>query len=82
VINLGLLSRVASLLNASGDALGKTHLGGECRMWDPLAGLAGRAFLQHTVNLFKRETLCLRDEKKGKENGDDAEGAPHEEDLG
>jgi hypothetical protein len=80
--NLRLFSRISSPSRERNTLLHKTHLRGECRVGDPGAGLAGCDFLQHLVNLFEGETLCLGDQEVRKEDGDDAEGAPHEEDLG
>jgi hypothetical protein len=81
-LNLCLLSRIACPSRGRDALLHKTHFGGECGVGNPGARLAGGDFLQHPVDLFEGETLGLRDEEVGEEHGDDAEGAPHEEDLG
>ena len=44
--------------------------------------MAWRNLLEHSVDLFERKTLSLGHQEVGEENADDAEGAPHEEDLG
>lgn len=44
--------------------------------------MAGRDLLEHSVDLFERKALGLGHQEVGEENADDAEGAPHEEDLG
>jgi len=68
---------------ADDDALvGKVHLGGVGGVWLPLVGGARGGLLEHLVDLLEGETLGLWDEEVGKGEGDAAEGAPHEEDLG
>jgi len=66
-----------------GDALvGETHLGGEGGVWHPSGGGYGGGLLHHSVDLLEGEALGLRNEEVGEEEGEDAEGSPHEEDLG
>jgi len=48
----------------------------------PFAGVAWRYLLEHSVDLLERKALGLGHQEVGEENADDAEGAPHEEDLG
>ncbi|KFZ02513.1 hypothetical protein V500_00150 [Pseudogymnoascus sp. VKM F-4518 (FW-2643)] len=68
---------------ADDDALvGEVHLGGEGGVGDPLVGGAGGGLLEHLVDLLQGEALGLGDEEVGEGEGDAAEGAPHEEDLG
>ena len=62
--------------------LNKTHLSSEGRVGNPASRFARCDFLQHLVDLFKGETLSLGDQEVGEEHRDDAERAPHEEDLG
>jgi hypothetical protein len=49
---------------------------------NPTGGLAGRDFVHHSVNLFKRKALGFRYEEVGEENADEASRTPKEEDLG
>ena len=51
-------------------------------MRHPLGGGAGRRLLEHAVDLLQGETLGLGDEEVGEGEGDEAERAPHEVDLG
>jgi hypothetical protein len=84
-LNLSLLSRIpnlAKLTMHSNSLLHETHLRSESRMRNPFAGMTGVNFLQHAIDLLERETLGFWDEEVGEEDGDDAEGSPHEEDLG
>lgn len=83
LFELRLLSRVNALLAMHGRTLLKeAHLSSEGRVRNPFAGVAGADLLKHFVDLLEGETLGLRDKEVGKQNTDDAEGAPHEEDLG
>lgn len=77
LLSLGLLSRsVSSMLGSH------AHLGCEGRVRNPSTGLAWVDLLQHAVDLLEGETLGLWHEEEGEEDGDDAKGSPHEEDLG
>lgn len=51
-------------------------------MGNPFVGGAGGGLLEHLVDLLEGETLGLRNEEVGEGEGEAAEGAPHEEDLG
>lgn len=62
--------------------LGEMHLGGESGVGLPLSGGTGSALFQHLIDLLQSKTLGLGNEEEGEEEGDDAETAPHEEDLG
>lgn len=62
--------------------LSQVHLASESGVGLPLAGGAGSALLKHLVDLLESETLGLRDEEEGEDEGDAAETAPHEEDVG
>ena len=74
---------LAVLLIMDGDSLlSKTHLSREGRVRNPATRLSWRNLLQHTVNLLERQALGLRNKEVCEEDGDNAEGAPHEEDLG
>jgi hypothetical protein len=62
--------------------LDQTHLGRESAVGDPAAGVTGGDFLHHTVDLLQGEVFGFGDKEVCEKNGDDAEGSPHEEDLG
>ena len=69
--------------NGNGQALlCKTHLVSKGGVWLPCSRLAGCDLLQHLVDLFERQTLGLGHEEVCEEEGEAAEGAPEEEDLG
>lgn len=60
----------------------ETHVSSEGGVGHPFGGCPGSGLLEHLVDLFEGETLGFGDEKEGEEEGEDAERAPHEEDLG
>jgi hypothetical protein len=60
----------------------KVHLGSEGAVRLPFARGARSSLLKHLVDLLKGKTLSLRNEEEGEEEGDAAETAPHEEDVG
>lgn len=62
--------------------LAKVHLSRESGVWLPLARGAGSRLLQHLVDLLEGKTLGLGDEEVGEYEGNAAESAPHEEDVG
>jgi hypothetical protein len=60
----------------------KTQLISKGSLRLPAGRGAGSGLLHHLVDLLQGETLCLRDEEVGVEEGAGTEGAPDEEDLG
>jgi hypothetical protein len=82
-LDLGLLGGVRLLGRAvdRDTLLDETHLSGEGGVGDPGARVAGRHFLEHSVDLLKGEPLGLGHEEVCEENADNTKGAPHEEDL-
>lgn len=84
-LNLSLFSRVTLLGSRASERdafLDETHLGSEGGVGDPGSGVARRHFLEHSVDLLEGKALSLRNQEICEENADDAEGAPHEENLG
>lgn len=61
--------------------LGKTHLGREGGVRFPFCRCAWSRLFHHLVHLFQGETLGLRDQEVGVDEGAGAEGAPDEEDF-
>lgn len=51
-------------------------------MRDPAAGVPGRGFLEHLVDLLEGQALGFGDEEVGVDEAGGAEGAPEEEDFG
>tara|TARA_R110002003_G_scaffold1113_3_gene22427 strand:- start:16067 stop:16372 length:306 start_codon:yes stop_codon:yes gene_type:complete len=62
--------------------LTKVHLSRKRAVGLPVARGAGSSLLKHLVDLLESKTLGLRDEEVGESEGDAAESAPHEEDVG
>ena len=62
--------------------LGKTHIGREGTVWNPLARGPGGALFHHSVDLLKGETLGLWDQEVGVEEAANAEGSPDVKNLG
>jgi len=81
-LKLGLLGRLSTSKARSGNALlDQAHLGREGRVRNPASGVSGGNFFHHLIDLFEGKTFGLGYEEVGKGYGDDAQGAPHEEDL-
>lgn len=62
--------------------LPQVHLRREGGVRLPLAAGTRSGLLKHLVDLLKGKTLGLRNEEVGEKEGDAAETAPHEEDVG
>lgn len=58
------------------------HFFGKGRVRKPGGRIARGDFFHHFVDLLERQALHLGDQEVGEEEGQDAEGAPDEEDLG
>jgi hypothetical protein len=88
VSSRGVLNSRALALDVADDfgresAIGsQAHVSGEGGMWLPPGGGAGSGLLEHAIDLFEGQTLGLWDEEEGVDEGDGAEAAPDEEDLG
>ena len=84
-LDLSLFRRIAGSCSSGGqwDAfLNETHLSRKSRVGNPPLRLARSDLFEHSVNLFERKTLGLRNQEIGESYADDAEGTPHEENLG
>jgi len=83
-LDLSFLDRIPLLgWSTKGDTLlNETHLSSESGVRNPGPRVTRRHFFQHSIDLLEGKPLRLRDQKVREENADDAEGAPHEEDLG
>lgn len=62
--------------------LRQTHLGRESFVGFPRRRTPRGGLLHHLIDLLEAEAFGLGDEEVGEEGGDDAEGAPEEEDAG
>src|SRR6266536_602383 len=84
-LNLSLLSRISNLtmlpMNRN-PLLNETHLRSKSRVRNPFTRMTWANFFQHAVDLLERETFGFWDKEVGEHDGDNAEGTPHEEDLG
>ncbi len=80
-LDLLLWQNLHGLSSAMTSLVSKTHLGSVGGGWLPLVGGSWSGLLQHLVDLLERQTLGLWNEEVGEDEGGEAEGAPHEEDL-
>jgi hypothetical protein len=62
--------------------LNHTHVCGERGMWNPLGAISWGSLLEHTIDLFKREALSLRNKDIGVDETRGTERTPDEEDFG
>ena len=51
-------------------------------MRHPLGRITGVTLSQHLIDLLQGQALSLRNQEIGESYADDAEGTPHEENLG
>lgn len=61
--------------------IGHAHLGRIRAVWHPLGTGHWSGLLQHSVDLLKSQTLCLRDQEVCVDEANSTEGTPKEEDL-
>lgn len=62
--------------------LAKVHFGSKSAVRLPHARGARRGLLEHLIDLLEGKTLGLGNKEEGEEEGDAAQAAPHEEDVG
>ena len=62
--------------------LAQVHLSSESAVRLPLARGARSRLFEHLIDLLEGETLGLRNEEIGEQEGNAAKTAPHEEDVG
>jgi hypothetical protein len=66
-------------LRSKGALVCHSHIGSECAVWDPLGGCTRSGLFEHTINLLKGQTLCLRNEEVCINEAESTERSPDEE---